>query len=104
MAELTGPAAGPRSCPYFRSAPLGTLQYDISLALLPFPFSQSPNDEPPGFSYAFPAVPVAWFSWIYIRGRYLAFWSKVSPYVPLAMAFGRCPDGVSALTTASTLS
>jgi len=31
---------------------------------------------PYSFSYAWPAVPVAWFSWIFIRGRYLAFWSK----------------------------
>lgn len=31
---------------------------------------------PYSFSFAWPAVPVAWFSWIYIRGRYLAFWSK----------------------------
>ncbi|KAM4067652.1 OPT oligopeptide transporter protein [Hirsutella rhossiliensis] len=31
---------------------------------------------PYSFSYAWPAVPVAWFSWIYIRGRYLALWSK----------------------------
>lgn len=23
-----------------------------------------------------PAVPVAWFSWHYIRSRYLGFWSK----------------------------
>ncbi|KAJ4150568.1 hypothetical protein LMH87_011313 [Akanthomyces muscarius] len=31
---------------------------------------------PYSFSYAWGAVPVAWFSWIFIRGRYLAFWSK----------------------------
>jgi OPT family oligopeptide transporter len=31
---------------------------------------------PYSFSYFWPGVPVAWFSWIYIRGRYLAFWSK----------------------------
>lgn len=31
---------------------------------------------PYSFSFAWPAVPVAWFSWIYIRSRYLAFWSK----------------------------
>ncbi|CEJ90946.1 Putative Oligopeptide transporter OPT superfamily [[Torrubiella] hemipterigena] len=31
---------------------------------------------PYSYSYSFPAVPVAWFSWIYIRKRYLAFWSK----------------------------
>lgn len=31
---------------------------------------------PYSFAYAWPAVPVALFSWVYIRGRYLAFWSK----------------------------
>lgn len=31
---------------------------------------------PYSFSFAWPGVPVAWFSWIYIRSRYLAFWSK----------------------------
>ncbi|EGX93023.1 Oligopeptide transporter OPT superfamily [Cordyceps militaris CM01] len=31
---------------------------------------------PYSFSFAWGAVPVAWFSWIYIRSRYLAFWSK----------------------------
>lgn len=36
------------------------------------------NLAPYSFSYFWPAVPVAWFSWVYIRGRYLAFWSKVS--------------------------
>ncbi|KAJ3488271.1 hypothetical protein NLG97_g6228 [Lecanicillium saksenae] len=34
------------------------------------------NWAPYSFSFAWPAVPVAWFSWIYIRSRYLAFWSK----------------------------
>lgn len=32
-----------------------------------------------GFSYIWGAVPFAWLSWIYIRSRYLAFWSKVGP-------------------------
>ncbi|KAI6781648.1 putative mitochondrial carrier-like protein [Emericellopsis cladophorae] len=31
---------------------------------------------PYSFSYAWPAVPVAWLSWIYIKSRFLAFWSK----------------------------
>lgn len=30
-------------------------------------------------SYMWPAVPVAWVSWMYFRPRYLAMWSKVSP-------------------------
>lgn len=34
------------------------------------------NWSPYSFSYAWPAVPVAWLSWIYIKSRYLAFWSK----------------------------
>lgn len=32
---------------------------------------------PYGMNYLWPAVPVAWFSWIYIRKRFLGFWSKV---------------------------
>jgi OPT family oligopeptide transporter len=31
---------------------------------------------PYSFSYAWPTVPIAWLSWIYVRGRYLSFWSK----------------------------
>ncbi|POR35147.1 Sexual differentiation process protein isp4 [Tolypocladium paradoxum] len=31
---------------------------------------------PYSFAYMWPNVPVAWLSWIYIRSRYLAFWSK----------------------------
>lgn len=41
-----------------------------------------------GFSYAFPAVPVAWFSWIYIRGRYLDFWSKYNFVLSAALSAG----------------
>lgn len=38
---------------------------------------------PVDFSYVWPAVPVAWFSWHYIRSRYLSFWSKVhTPLLP----------------------
>jgi hypothetical protein len=36
------------------------------------------NWTPYSFSYAWPGVPIAWLSWIYVRNRYLAFWSKVS--------------------------
>ncbi|EQK98568.1 Oligopeptide transporter OPT superfamily [Ophiocordyceps sinensis CO18] len=49
---------------------------------------------PYSFSYAFPAVPVAWFSWIYIRGRYLAFWSKYNFVLSAALSAG---VGVSAI-------
>jgi hypothetical protein len=38
------------------------------------------------FSYAWPAVPIAWLSWIYIRNRYLAFWSKYN--FVLSASFG----------------
>jgi OPT family oligopeptide transporter len=31
---------------------------------------------PFNFSYVFPAVPLAWLSWIWIKNRYLGFWSK----------------------------
>lgn len=31
---------------------------------------------PYSYSYSWPAVPIAWLSWVYIRSRYLAFWSK----------------------------
>jgi|SRR3569833_265338 len=32
---------------------------------------------PYNVGYIWPAVPVAWFSWQYVRKRYLDFWSKV---------------------------
>jgi hypothetical protein len=38
------------------------------------------NWAPYSFSYAWPGVPIAWLSWIYVRSRYLAFWSKVSSH------------------------
>ncbi|KAI1840281.1 hypothetical protein JX266_013500 [Neoarthrinium moseri] len=31
---------------------------------------------PYNLSYIWPAVPIAWFSWVYLKKRYLAFWSK----------------------------
>ncbi|POR33863.1 Sexual differentiation process protein isp4 [Tolypocladium paradoxum] len=31
---------------------------------------------PYNFAYMWPNVPIAWLSWIYIRNRYLGFWSK----------------------------
>lgn len=40
-----------------------------------------------GFSYLFGAVPFAWLSWIYIRNRYLAFWSKVCLSAPCSRFF-----------------
>ncbi|KAI0891286.1 OPT-domain-containing protein [Annulohypoxylon nitens] len=31
---------------------------------------------PYNLSYIWPAVPIAWFSWIFLKQRYLGFWSK----------------------------
>ncbi|KAI2468876.1 OPT-domain-containing protein [Annulohypoxylon bovei var. microspora] len=31
---------------------------------------------PYNLSYIWPAVPIAWFSWVYLKQRYLGFWSK----------------------------
>ncbi|KAI1084287.1 OPT-domain-containing protein [Whalleya microplaca] len=31
---------------------------------------------PYNMSYIWPAVPIAWYSWVYLKKRYLAFWSK----------------------------
>jgi hypothetical protein len=33
--------------------------------------------SPWGWFWAWSQVPVAWFSWIYVRSRYPAFWNKV---------------------------
>jgi len=38
------------------------------------------NWAPYSFSYAMPSIPIALVSWVYIRSRYLAFWSKVSGF------------------------
>ncbi|PHH60168.1 hypothetical protein CDD81_2054 [Ophiocordyceps australis] len=40
------------------------------------------------FSYMFPAVPLAWFSWIYIRGRYPVFWQKYNFVLSAALSAG----------------
>jgi OPT family small oligopeptide transporter len=32
---------------------------------------------PYNMSYVWPAVPIAWLSWVYLKSRYLALWSKV---------------------------
>lgn len=44
------------------------------------------NWAPYSFSYIWPAVPIAWFSWIYIKNRYLALWSKYN--FVLSASFG----------------
>lgn len=37
---------------------------------------------PYNIGYIWPAVPIAWLSWVYIKPRYLEFWSKVSAVGP----------------------
>ncbi|KAH9890262.1 OPT oligopeptide transporter [Xylariomycetidae sp. FL2044] len=39
-------------------------------------FAGSVSYSPYSFSYMWPSVPIAWLSWVYIRGRYLALWAK----------------------------
>lgn len=34
---------------------------------------------PFNLTYLMPAVPVAWFSWVYLKNRYVGLWSKVCP-------------------------
>ncbi|KAH6659271.1 OPT oligopeptide transporter [Truncatella angustata] len=46
------------------------------------------NWAPYGFSYMWPQVPVAWLSWIYIKPRYLAFWSKYNFVLSAAFSAG----------------
>jgi len=37
------------------------------------------NWAPYSFSYAMPSIPIAILSWLWVKSRFLAFWSKVSP-------------------------
>lgn len=52
------------------------------------------NFAPYSFSYAWPAVPVAWLSWIYVRSRYLAFWSKYNFVLSAAFSAGIAIAGI----------
>lgn len=52
------------------------------------------NFAPYSFSYAWPAVPVAWLSWIYVRSRYLAFWSKYNFVLSAAFSAGIAISGI----------
>lgn len=52
------------------------------------------NFAPYSFSYAWPAVPVAWLSWIYVRSRYLAFWSKYNFVLSAAFSAGVAIAGI----------
>ncbi|PNY27491.1 Sexual differentiation process protein isp4 [Tolypocladium capitatum] len=47
----------------------------------------------PGFAYMWPNVPVAWLSWIYIRGRYLSFWSKYNFVLSASLSAGIAISG-----------
>lgn len=37
---------------------------------------------PYNLAYIWPAVPVGWFSWVFLKGRYLGLWSKVRIHRP----------------------
>ncbi|KAL8369992.1 hypothetical protein RB595_000380 [Gaeumannomyces hyphopodioides] len=43
---------------------------------------------PYNLSYQLPAVPIAWVSWIWIKNRYLAFWSKYNFILSAAFSSG----------------
>ena len=46
------------------------------------------NLAPYSFSYFWPAVPAAWLSWVYVRGRWLGFWSKYNFVLSAAWSAG----------------
>jgi hypothetical protein len=52
------------------------------------------NWAPYSFSYAWPAVPIAWLSWIYVRNRYLAFWSKYNFVLSASFSAGIAIAGI----------
>ncbi|KAF4447556.1 Sexual differentiation process protein isp4 [Fusarium austroafricanum] len=43
---------------------------------------------PYNLSYIWPAVPIGWFSWMYIKKRYLAFWAKYNYILSAAFSAG----------------
>lgn len=43
---------------------------------------------PYNLSYVWPAVPIAWLSWMYVKARYLAFWSKYNFVLSAAFSSG----------------
>ncbi|KAG6006589.1 hypothetical protein E4U43_000421 [Claviceps pusilla] len=55
---------------------------------------------PFSFSFSLPAVPVAWLSWIYMRSRHLAWWSKYNFVLSAALSTG---IAMSAIMIASTV-
>jgi OPT family small oligopeptide transporter len=55
----------------------------------PVVFATGPlNMGPYNFRFMWPAVPVAWLSWIYVRNRFLAFWSKYNFVLSAAFSAG----------------
>ncbi|RCI17465.1 hypothetical protein L249_2656 [Ophiocordyceps polyrhachis-furcata BCC 54312] len=54
---------------------------------------------PYSFSYAWPAVPFAWFSWIYVRGRHLDFWSKYNYVLSASLSAGVAISAIVMLFT-----
>ncbi|EAA32547.2 hypothetical protein GE21DRAFT_5522 [Neurospora crassa] len=52
------------------------------------------NWAPYSMSYCWPAVPIAWLSWIYVRNRYLAFWSKYNFVLSAAFSAGIALSGI----------
>ncbi|CAM1506483.1 Fc.00g061240.m01.CDS01 [Cosmosporella sp. VM-42] len=51
---------------------------------------------PYNLSYLWPAVPIGWFSWIYLKSRYLGLWSKYNFVLSAAFSAG---IAISALVT-----
>ncbi|KAM7215333.1 OPT oligopeptide transporter [Rhypophila decipiens] len=49
---------------------------------------------PYSFSYAMPSIPIALLSWVYIRNRYLAFWSKYNFVLSAAFSAGVAIAGI----------
>ncbi|PHH78220.1 hypothetical protein CDD80_7174 [Ophiocordyceps camponoti-rufipedis] len=54
---------------------------------------------PYSFSYAWPALPVAWFSWIYVRSRYLNFWSRYNYVLSASLSAGVAISAIIMLFT-----
>lgn len=52
------------------------------------------NWAPYSFSYAWPAVPIAWLSWVWLRKRYLALWSKYNFVLSASFSAGIAISGL----------
>ncbi|RCI10140.1 hypothetical protein L249_8385 [Ophiocordyceps polyrhachis-furcata BCC 54312] len=49
---------------------------------------------PYNMSYVWPSVPIAWFSWIYLKSRYLGLWSKYNFVLSAAWSCGIAIAGI----------